>query len=90
MHEPGNDLYLVRVFDAKSNAWHIMRISTGHSEAGYGHLVPRWGGIGCEDGGLVLFYLEAHVRAKPSVLFKMKEFRSFFLHGNESTNRRIS
>lgn len=78
VNEPGNDLYLVRVFDAKSNAWHTMQIFTGHSEAGYGHLVPRWSGMGCEDGGLVLFYLEAHVRAKPSVLNKMKEFRSFF------------
>ena len=52
------NLFLVRVFDTKSNTWHDIKISTENQEAGYG-LVPSYRAMLCEDGGLLLFCTSA-------------------------------
>lgn len=67
---PGK-VYLLRVFDVKTNSWHALQFSLSTPEASYKYLKIRWRVMISHHGGLVLFYVEAHPK-------KRGPFRSFF------------
>jgi len=74
-HEGPGTLFLVRVLDTKLNAWHAFQVSSLDPERDWPvrHLRPRWRTLSCEDGGLVLFDMEAH-----RVPMRKTSFRSYF------------
>lgn len=81
-HELGR-MFLVRVFDTKSNTWLALQSCSGLPEAGWGggNLRARWRGMKCKDGGLMLISLEAHRIRKCTTIFLL------LLYGDESIDK---